>query len=38
MQVKKLMKKSSTDRLEDFDDVYDFDKAFQQQFTITMPE
>ncbi|MEQ8786384.1 MAG: hypothetical protein RIC55_08795 [Pirellulaceae bacterium] len=34
----KLMKKSAEDRREDFDDVYDFDTAFQQQFEITMPE
>jgi uncharacterized repeat protein (TIGR04138 family) len=29
-----LMKKSETDRREDFDDVYDFDAAFVQQFKI----
>lgn len=29
------MKKSQTDRREDFDDVYDFDEVFQQQFQIT---
>jgi uncharacterized repeat protein (TIGR04138 family) len=34
----KLMKKSADDRREDFDDVYDFDTAFQQKFEITMPE
>jgi uncharacterized repeat protein (TIGR04138 family) len=33
-----LMKKSADDRREDFDDVYDFDTAFQQKFDITMPE
>lgn len=34
----KEMKKSPTDRREDFDDVYDFDEAFQRQFEITLPE
>lgn len=33
-----LMKKSADDRREDFEDVYDFDTAFQQQFQITMPK
>lgn len=33
-----LMKKSKSDRREDFDDVYDFDTAFRQQFQITRPE
>ncbi len=32
-----LMKKSETDRREDFDDVYDFDTAFKQEFKITRP-
>jgi uncharacterized repeat protein (TIGR04138 family) len=32
-----LMKKSKTDRREDFDDVYDFDTAFRQQFSIERP-
>ena len=30
-----LMRKSEHDRREDFDDVYDFDEAFQRQFRIT---
>ena len=34
----KLMKKSKTDRREDFDNVYDFDEAFQQQYQITLPK
>jgi len=33
-----MMKKSKTDSREDFEDVYDFDDAFQRQFQITMPE
>lgn len=33
-----LMKKSPHDRREDFDDVFDFDEAFQRQFQITRPE
>jgi uncharacterized repeat protein (TIGR04138 family) len=32
-----MMKRSDTDRREDFDDCYDFTEAFQQQFEITMP-
>ena len=32
------MRKSQNDRREDFDNVYDFDEAFQQQFKITMPD
>jgi uncharacterized repeat protein (TIGR04138 family) len=32
------MTKSESDRREDFDDVYDFDKAFQQQYQITMSD
>ena len=34
----KEMKKSDSDRREDFDDVYDFDEALEQQFEITLPE
>ena len=30
-----LMKKSESDRREDFDDVYDFKEALQQQFDIS---
>ena len=33
-----LMKKSETDRREDFDNVYDFDESFQQKFDITLPD
>jgi len=33
-----LMKKSRADRREDFDDVYEFDEAFQQDFKATLPE
>ena len=33
-----LMKKSDEDRRADFDAVYDFDIAFQQQFQITLPD
>ena len=33
-----LMKKSDTDRREDFDDVYDFDEVFCQKFKIDVPE
>lgn len=33
-----LMKKSESDRREDFDDVFDFDTAFQKEFQITPPE
>jgi uncharacterized repeat protein (TIGR04138 family) len=32
------MKKSKSDRREDFNDVYDFNEAFQRCFEITMPE
>jgi uncharacterized repeat protein (TIGR04138 family) len=32
------MTKSQHDRLEDFDDVYDFATAFQQQYEITMSD
>jgi len=33
-----LMKKSETDRREDFDDVYNFDEAFDRHFKITQAE
>ena len=33
-----LMKKSETDRREDFDDVYAFDEAFDRHFKITQSE
>lgn len=33
-----MMKKSKTDRREDFDNVYDFDEAFTEQFQITKPD
>jgi uncharacterized repeat protein (TIGR04138 family) len=33
-----MMKKSKTDRREDFDNVYDFDEAFTRQFQITKPD
>jgi uncharacterized repeat protein (TIGR04138 family) len=32
------MRKTAHDHREDFDDVYDFDTAFQQEFKITPPE
>jgi len=32
------MKKSESDRREHFDNVFDFDDAFQRQFKITLPE
>jgi uncharacterized repeat protein (TIGR04138 family) len=32
-----LMKKSDDDRREDFDDVFDFETAFDQQFTFGSP-
>jgi uncharacterized repeat protein (TIGR04138 family) len=32
------MTKSDTDRLEDFEAVYDFDEVFQQRFEITMSD
>jgi len=32
------MKKSDSDRREDFDDCYDFSEAFEQQFEFTMPK
>jgi uncharacterized repeat protein (TIGR04138 family) len=31
-----MMKKSDSDRREDFEDCYDFDEAFQQRYKITM--
>ena len=34
----KLMKKSETDRREDFDDVYGFDTALQQNYDISLPD
>jgi uncharacterized repeat protein (TIGR04138 family) len=34
----KQMKKSSRDRREDFDDVFDFEEALQQRFKITLPD
>ena len=33
-----FMKKSETDRREDFDDVYSFDEALRGQFEITLPD
>ncbi len=33
-----LMKKSASDRREDFNDVFDFAQAFEQEFKITPPE
>lgn len=33
-----MMRKSATDRQEDFDGVYDFEDAFQRQFKITMAD
>jgi uncharacterized repeat protein (TIGR04138 family) len=33
-----FMKKSETDRREDFDDVYSFDDALREQFQITLPD
>jgi len=32
------MRKTKDDRREDFDNVFDFDTAFEQEFRITMPE
>ena len=31
------MRKTHSDRREDFDDVYDFDEAFMQRFKIKLP-
>jgi uncharacterized repeat protein (TIGR04138 family) len=33
-----MMKKSKTDRREDFDNVYDFDQAFNEQFEIKVKD
>lgn len=33
-----LMRKSREDRREDFDDIYDFEHAFEQDFQITISE
>jgi uncharacterized repeat protein (TIGR04138 family) len=33
-----LMRKTPTDRREDFDDVFDFESGLQQSFQITPPE
>ena len=33
-----MMRKSHTDHREDFDNVYDFEDAFQRQFKITVAE
>ena len=33
-----FMKRSENDRREDFDDVYDFDKAFHDDFAIKVPD
>lgn len=33
-----FMKKSDSDRREDFNDVYNFDQAFREQFQMTRPE
>jgi uncharacterized repeat protein (TIGR04138 family) len=32
------MRKTSDDRREDFDDVFDFDTGLEQSFKITRPE
>ena len=32
------MTKSETDQLDDFNDVYDFEEAFQDRYEITMPD
>jgi uncharacterized repeat protein (TIGR04138 family) len=32
------MRKTKEDRREDFDDVYDFETAFEQEFKISLPE
>jgi uncharacterized repeat protein (TIGR04138 family) len=32
------MKKSESDRREDFNDVFDFEEAFDRNFKITPPE
>lgn len=33
-----MMKKSESDRREDFDEVYDFEQALQRDFRIQMPD
>ncbi len=33
-----MMKKSTSDRREDFDDVFDFAVAFEQEFEINVPQ
>jgi uncharacterized repeat protein (TIGR04138 family) len=33
-----LMKKSESDRREDFNNVYEFDEAFLERFRITLPD
>lgn len=33
-----MMKKSPADRREDFDDVFDFEVAFEQEFEIEVPQ
>lgn len=33
-----LMRKSESDQREDFDNVYDFDEAFQQRYEINLPD
>ncbi|MFW6171745.1 MAG: Minf_1886 family protein, partial [Planctomycetota bacterium] len=32
-----MMKKSPSDRREDFEDVFDFEEAFEREFKITPP-
>ena len=32
------MTKSETDRLEDFEDVYDFEEVFQRSYVITLAD
>lgn len=32
------MRKTKEDRLEDFDEVYDFETAFQEEYKISLPE
>ncbi|MBI85314.1 MAG: hypothetical protein CMJ81_19135 [Planctomycetaceae bacterium] len=34
----KLMKKSESDQREDFNDIFDFETAFQQNFDISLPD
>ena len=33
-----LMRKSESDQREDFDNVFDFDEAFQQRYEINLPD